>query len=62
LKDIKQVFQQKITILIEKSENDDKLISMLKDEIKRIESIKGVKGTLQTGNKMELVKPTDELI
>jgi hypothetical protein len=47
---------------IEKSENDDKLISMLKDEIKRIESIKGVKGTLQTGNKMELVKPTDELI
>ncbi len=49
LKDIKQVFQQKITILIEKSENDDRLISMLKDEIKKIESVKGVRGTLQTG-------------
>jgi len=35
---------------------------MLKDEIKRIESVKGVKGTLQTGNKVEQIKPTDELI
>lgn len=62
LKDMKQFFQQKITILIEKTENDDKLIAMLKDEIKRIESVKGVKGTLQTGNKVEQIKPTDELI
>ena len=35
---------------------------MLKDEIKRIETVKGVKGTLQTGQKMDLVKPDDELI
>ena len=46
LKDIKQMYQSKIAILIEKTENDDRLNMMLKDEIKRIESVKGVKGTL----------------
>ena len=62
LKDIKQMYQSKIAILIEKTENDDRLIMMLKDEIKRIESVKGVKGTLQTGHKIELKPADDELI
>ena len=37
LKEIKQTFQSKIQILIEKTENDDKLIAMLKQEIGRLE-------------------------
>ena len=37
LKGIKGEFGSKIKILIEKTENDDKLISMLKSEIKRLE-------------------------
>lgn len=37
LKDIKSTFQGKLSILIQKAENDDKLISMLKEEIKRLE-------------------------
>jgi uncharacterized small protein (DUF1192 family) len=32
--------------MIEKSENDDRLIAMLKDEIKRVETSKGTKGSL----------------
>jgi hypothetical protein len=48
--------------MIDKSENDDKLIQMLKDEIKRIENVKGVKGALQTGHKMEVRPVDDELI
>jgi len=36
-------------ILIEKTENDDKLIAMLKHEISRLESVKNVKSTLATG-------------
>ena len=45
--------------MIEKSENDDRLIAMLKDEVKRIESQKNVKGSLITGSKMAT---TDEVI
>ena len=37
IKEIKQTFQSKIQILIEKTENDDKLIVMLKQEIARLE-------------------------
>jgi len=37
MKDVKQEFTSKIKILIEKTENDDKLITMLKGEVKRIE-------------------------
>ena len=32
-KELKQTFQSKIQILIDKTENDDKLIAMLKSEI-----------------------------
>ena len=48
-KDLKSTFQQKIQILIEKAENDDKLIMMLKSEVSRLEGLKGVKSTLTTG-------------
>lgn len=37
IKEIKQSFQSKIQILIDKTENDDKLIVMLKQEIARLE-------------------------
>ena len=37
VKDIKAQFQSKMQILIEKAENDDKLIAMLKAEVKKIE-------------------------
>ena len=46
MKDIKTEFTSKLKILIEKTENDDKLIAMLKSEIKRLESAKGVKSQL----------------
>lgn len=37
IKEIKQTFQSKIQILIDKTENDDKLIVILKQEIARLE-------------------------
>lgn len=37
IKEIKQTFQSKIQILIDKTDNDDKLIVMLKQEIARLE-------------------------
>ena len=46
LKNIKTEFGMKMKILLEKTENDDKLIAMLKSEISRLESVKGVKSTL----------------
>lgn len=46
MKDIKTEFGSKVKILIEKTENDDKLIAMLKAEIKRLETSKGVKSQL----------------
>ena len=49
MKDVKQEFTSKIKILIEKTENDDKLITMLKGEVKRIEQTKGVKSQLSSG-------------
>jgi phage shock protein A len=43
LKTIKTEFGMKIKMLLDKTENDDKLIGMLKQEIARLENIKGVK-------------------
>lgn len=43
MKDVRVEFGSKVKILIEKTENDDKLIAMLKAEIKRLETQKGVK-------------------
>ena len=48
MKDIKTEFTSKIKILIEKTENDDKLIQMLKQEVKRLEGVKGTKSQLSS--------------
>lgn len=37
----------KIKMLLDKTENDDKLIAMLKSEIARLENVKGVKSQLK---------------
>ena len=47
VKECKQEFQNKIKLLIDKTENDDKLIQLLKTEVKRLEALNGVKSTLQ---------------
>ena len=47
--EIKGQFKSKIQILIEKTETDDKLIKMLKDEIQRLEQLKQTKSTLNSG-------------
>jgi len=43
MKTIKTDFGMKIKMLLDKTENDDKLIAMLKSEIARLENVKGVK-------------------
>ncbi len=59
-KEVKGMFQSKIQIMLEKSENDDRLIAMLKDEVQRLSAGKGAKGVLQPGaGKMAT---TDEVI
>ena len=62
LKDIKFTFQSKLAILVQKAENDDKLIAMLKEEIKRLENVKNVKSTLQTGAKLKPLDRNDEIV
>ena len=42
MKDYKAEVQGKVKILIEKTENDDRLIQMLKTEVRRLEGVKGV--------------------
>jgi hypothetical protein len=37
----------KMKMLLDKTENDDKLIMMLKQEVARLEQVKGVKSTLK---------------
>ena len=40
-------------ILIEKTENDDRLIQMLKSEVARLEQLKQVKSTLNSGMRLK---------
>ncbi len=47
MKTIKTDYGMKIKMLLDKAENDDKLISMLKQEITRLENIKGAKSVLK---------------
>ena len=47
MKTIKTDFGMKIKMLLDKTENDDKLIAMLKSEIARLENVKGVKSQLK---------------
>jgi DNA repair ATPase RecN len=62
VKDIKSQFASKMQILIQKTENDDKLITMLKEEIKRLEAVKNVKSTLSTGAKLRPENRADEVV
>ena len=50
VKDNKVEFQSKAKILIEKTENDDKLINLLKQEIRKLEQQKGVKSNLNNAS------------
>ena len=43
MKTVKTDYGMKIKMLLDKTENDDKLIQMLKSEIARLEGLKGVK-------------------
>ena len=47
--------------MIEKTENDDKLIAMLKHEISRLEQVKSVKSTINSGVKLQPLTSKDEL-
>jgi len=40
----------KMKMLLDKTENDDKLIMMLKQEVARLEQVKGVKSNLKQDN------------
>ena len=48
LKTIKTEFGMKIKMLLDKAENDDKLVGMLKQEVARLELVKGVKSQLKS--------------
>lgn len=48
-------------ILIQKTENDDRLITMLKSELARLEQLKQVKSTLNSGMRLKPLAQTDEL-
>ena len=61
VRDVKGQFTQKMTILIEKTENDDRLIAMLKSEVGRLEQLKQVKSTLNSGMRLKPLNETDEL-
>lgn len=49
-KTIKTEFGLKMKMLLDKTENDDKLIMMLKQEVARLEQVKGVKSNLKQDN------------
>jgi predicted RNase H-like nuclease (RuvC/YqgF family) len=63
MKTIKTDFGMKIKMLLDKTENDDKLIQMLKQEIARLEGLKGVKSQLKDiqVNKVETATETMKL-
>ena len=51
VKDSKNQFALKMKVLIDKTENDDKLIGMLKAEIAKLEASKGVKSSLNLSSR-----------
>ena len=68
MKTIKTDFGMKIKMLLDKAENDDKLVAVLKQEVARLENVKGVKSQLKSEeavdrqNMTELQKLKRELI
>lgn len=61
LKTIKTDFGSKIKMLLDKTENDDKLITMLKQEISRLENVKGVKSVIKQETAKEQVGEAQKL-
>ena len=60
VREVKGQFTSKMQILIEKTENDDRLITMLKAEVARLEKLKQVKSTLNSGMRLKPLSETDE--
>ena len=60
VREVKGQFTSKMQILIEKTENDDRLITMLKAEVARLEKVKQVKSTLNSGLRLKPLAETDE--
>ena len=54
LKTIKTDFGLKIKMLLDKAENDDKLVLMLKQEVARLENVKGVRSQLRGAPEVQL--------
>ena len=61
VREVKGQFTSKMQILIEKTENDDRLIQMLKAEVARLEQVKQVKSTIHSGMRLKPLAETDEL-
>jgi hypothetical protein len=51
VRDSKSQFANKMKVLIDKTENDDKLINILKMEIKKLENSKGITSGLNMNSK-----------
>ena len=47
MKSVKTDFGMKMKMLLDKTENDDKLITMLKQEVSRLENLKGAKSAIK---------------
>ena len=47
MKSVKTEFGTKMKMLLDKTENDDKLITMLKQEVSRLENLKGAKSAIK---------------
>lgn len=60
MKNIKTEFGTKIKMLLDKAENDDKLVQMLKGEIGRLENLKGVKSTLKQADDIAAKQVNDK--
>ena len=68
MKTIKTDYGSKMKMLLDKTENDDRLIQMLKQEISRLENSKGLKSMMPKGGEggdgvaIELAKARRELV
>ena len=61
MKTIKTDYGMKIKMLLDKTENDDKLVQMLKSEIARLEGLKGVKSQLKTEQRTTEYQATESM-
>ena len=61
MKSVKTDFGMKMKMLLDKTENDDKLITMLKQEVSRLENLKGAKSAIKAQPPMNLHNEVVEL-